>query len=167
MCRSRLGCLGYKYVHRPLWKSLSRRSKQNTSTFPVPLPFYPRSRSNVYLRWVFQQAGLHRLDLQFAASYRHWISQISTSGRIAVVESGSYPLVIEYLGSSTDGASLLSGSTVFTSYRFCPVLWAWSSLARCGRITVILASIKITSADPTWIYRLAVQITLISFILLK
>ena len=35
------------------------------------------------------------------------ISQISTSWRIAVVESGSYPLVLEYLGSSTDGASFV------------------------------------------------------------
>ena len=41
------------------------------------------------------------------------------------------------------------------------------SLARCGRITIILAFSKIVSADLSLICRLVVQIDLISFILIK
>jgi hypothetical protein len=148
-------------------KSCQHRSTQNNLLSQESLPFFPRSRSNVDFWWIFQQLGLHSLDLQFARVLIYRVSQISTSGRIAIIESGSYPTVIEYLGSSTDGASLLFGSTIFANYWFCPVLREWLPLARYGRITSILALIKIASADTTWIYRLVIRLALISFILLK
>ena len=43
--------------------------KQTHLFSQVPLPFCFKSRSNLDSRWVLQQAGLHRLDLQFAAVF--------------------------------------------------------------------------------------------------
>ena len=167
-------------------KSFVTRPIQNNLLSQVPLSFCPRSSSNVDFWWVLQQAGLHRFDLQFAAVFVYQEFQALITGRIAVVSSRfTYKLPgisdlnfrahhcrwIWFLSTSTldlrpTTHSLLSGSTVFTSYRFCSILWALS-LTRCGRITIILALSKIASADLSLIYRLVVQIDLISFILIK
>ena len=112
------------------------------------LGFNHRAIAVVSSRFTYKLPGIP--DLYFRAHRCRWIWFLSTST----------------LDLRPTAHSLLSRSTVFTSYRFCPILWALS-LARCGRIIIILVLSKIASADLSLIYRLIVQIALISFILIK